>query len=78
MGKVTGFMEAPRETPTRRPVEERVNDYLEVYQDFPEQKLRTQAARCMDCSVPVIGDRTRPVSGVPARQFRSALEPTRV
>ena len=26
----------------------------------------------------VIGDRTRPVSGVPARQFRSALEPTRV
>ena len=24
----------------------------EVYQDFPEQKLRTQAARCMDCGVP--------------------------
>ena len=45
-------MEATRETPTRRPVEERVNDYREVYQDFPEQKLRTQAARCMDCSVP--------------------------
>ena len=45
-------MEATRETPTRRPVEERVNDYQEVYQDFPEQKLRTQAARCMDCSVP--------------------------
>jgi glutamate synthase (NADPH/NADH) small chain len=45
-------MEATRETPTRRPVEERVNDYQEVYQEFPEQKLRTQAARCMDCSVP--------------------------
>ena len=45
-------MEATREVPTRRPVEERVNDYQEVYQDFPEQKLRTQAARCMDCSVP--------------------------
>ena len=52
VGKVTGFMEATRETPTRRPVEERVNDYLEVYQDFPEQKLRTQASRCMDCGVP--------------------------
>ncbi len=52
MGKPTGFMEATREMPTRRPVEERVNDYREVYQDFPEQKLRTQAARCMDCSVP--------------------------
>ncbi|MGD1100819.1 MAG: glutamate synthase subunit beta [Terriglobia bacterium] len=52
MGKATGFMEATRETPTRRPVEERVNDYREVYQEFPGQKLRTQAARCMDCSVP--------------------------
>ena len=52
MGKPTGFMEATREVPTRRPVEERVNDYQEVYQQFPEQKLRTQAARCMDCSVP--------------------------
>ena len=52
MGKPTGFMEATREVPTRRPVEERVNDYREVYQDFPEQKLRTQAARCMDCGVP--------------------------
>ena len=52
MGKATGFMEATRETPVRRPVEERVNDYQEVYVDFPEQKLRTQAARCMDCSVP--------------------------
>ena len=29
-----------------------MNDYQEVYQDFPEQKLRTQAARCMDCGVP--------------------------
>ncbi len=45
-------MEATRETPTRRPVEERVNDYQEVYQAFPGEKLRTQAARCMDCSVP--------------------------
>jgi len=52
VGKPTGFMEATREVPTRRPVDERVNDYQEVYQAFPEQKLRTQAARCMDCSVP--------------------------
>jgi glutamate synthase (NADPH) small chain len=52
VGKVTGFMESTRETPTRRPVEVRVNDYREVYEEFPEQKLQTQAARCMDCSVP--------------------------
>jgi glutamate synthase (NADPH/NADH) small chain len=45
-------MEHTREMPARRPVEERVNDFREVYQEFPEQKLRTQAARCMDCGVP--------------------------
>jgi glutamate synthase (NADPH/NADH) small chain len=45
-------MEFTREHPTCRPVEERVNDYREIYQKFPEPKLRTQAARCMDCSVP--------------------------
>ena len=38
--------------PTRRPVDERVNDYFEVYQPFPEEKVRTQAARCMDCGIP--------------------------
>ncbi len=52
MGKITGFLEYPRETPPRRPVPERVNDWFEVYQDFSEDKVRTQAARCMDCGVP--------------------------
>jgi len=52
VGKVTGFMEYTREVPARRPVAERVNDFQEVYQEFPEPKLRIQAARCMDCGVP--------------------------
>ncbi len=52
MGKVTGFKEYARETPQRRPVAVRVNDWFEVYQDFPEEKVRTQGARCMDCGVP--------------------------
>jgi len=52
VGKVTGFKEYNRETPTRRPVAERVNDYFEVYQPFPEDSVRTQAARCMDCGIP--------------------------
>ncbi|MGA3165623.1 MAG: glutamate synthase subunit beta [Terriglobia bacterium] len=52
MGKASGFMEHTRELPARRPVHERVHDFREVYQEFPEQKLRTQAARCMDCGVP--------------------------
>ncbi len=52
MGKPTGFLEYKREVPTRRPVSERVNDFFEVYEDFPEEKLKTQGARCMDCGVP--------------------------
>jgi glutamate synthase (NADPH/NADH) small chain len=45
-------MEYTREVPARRPVAERVNDFHELYQEFPEQKLRLQGARCMDCGVP--------------------------
>jgi glutamate synthase (NADPH/NADH) small chain len=52
VGKVTGFKEYTREVPARRPVELRTNDYLEVYEPFPEEKLHKQAARCMDCGIP--------------------------
>ncbi|HWR14374.1 MAG TPA: glutamate synthase subunit beta [Terriglobales bacterium] len=52
MGKVTGFREHTRELPPRRPVLERINDWFEIYQDFSEEKVRTQGARCMDCGVP--------------------------
>ena len=52
MGKATGFKEYTRELPARRPVSERVNDYFEVYQPFPEEKVREQGARCMDCGLP--------------------------
>ena len=52
MGKNTGFMEYQRELPLRRPVTERVNDWFEIYQDFPAEKVSTQGARCMDCGVP--------------------------
>ena len=52
MGKPTGFLEFKRETPTRRPIEERINDWRSVYKPFPDVNVRTQAARCMDCGVP--------------------------
>jgi glutamate synthase (NADPH/NADH) small chain len=52
MGKPTGFLEATRELPKRRPVAERVKDWKEVYLPFPDENLKKQAARCMDCGVP--------------------------
>jgi glutamate synthase (NADPH) small chain len=52
MGKVTGFKEYGRETiPSRDPLI-RINDYYEFTEEVPEQHLRTQGARCMDCGVP--------------------------
>ena len=52
MGKETGFMEVERETPSARPVAERVRDWDELYQPLPTERLQDQASRCMDCGVP--------------------------
>jgi glutamate synthase (NADPH) small chain len=52
MGKASGFLEFERETAPRRPVGERVGDWLEIYREFPAENVRRQGARCMDCGVP--------------------------
>ena len=52
MPEAPAFISEPRETATRRPVAERVQDWFEIYLPLPEKKLRTQATRCMDCGVP--------------------------
>lgn len=52
MGKSTGFLEYNRELPSNRIPCERIKDWQEFHQSFPEEKLVTQAARCMDCGVP--------------------------
>src|SRR6201998_392660 len=52
MGNPTGFLEIARVGFERRPVEERLHDWKEVYKEFPEDKLKAQASRCMDCGIP--------------------------
>ncbi|MEX2289844.1 MAG: glutamate synthase subunit beta [Mycobacteriales bacterium] len=52
MADPKGFLEHGRTLPQRRPVDVRILDWKEVYQDFPEQHLHDQAARCMDCGIP--------------------------
>jgi glutamate synthase (NADPH/NADH) small chain len=52
MGETTGFLKWERETPTRRPVPVRLRDWREVYEPFPEETLKLQAGRCMDCGIP--------------------------
>jgi len=52
MGKITGFLEFPRELPAYAPIEERLKHFREFTLDLPEAKLREQGARCMDCGIP--------------------------
>jgi glutamate synthase (NADPH) small chain len=48
-----GFLKyTERETPKRRPVDLRLRDWNEVYEDFPHSTLQHQASRCMDCGIP--------------------------
>ncbi len=52
MGKSTGFIEYNREVLQKRPIEERIKDYKEVYIPMDYKQVQIQAARCMDCGVP--------------------------
>jgi glutamate synthase (NADPH/NADH) small chain len=52
MGKVTGFLEFEREPPERRPPSDRIKDFREIYEEWPEEKVRHQGARCMSCALP--------------------------
>lgn len=52
MGKLGGFLEISREEAQKRPIEERVKDFKELYKPFTDEYLVQQASRCMDCGVP--------------------------
>ena len=52
MGKTGGFMETSRELPSEREPLQRLKDWKEFSQPFPENKLRAQAGRCMECGTP--------------------------
>ncbi|MDQ1705564.1 MAG: glutamate synthase small chain [Frankiaceae bacterium] len=52
MADPRGFLTTARETPMRRPVDVRILDWHEVYEEFPHERLQQQAGRCMDCGIP--------------------------
>ncbi|MEU0532922.1 glutamate synthase subunit beta [Amycolatopsis tolypomycina] len=52
MADPKGFLTTTREEPKRRPVDLRLMDWREVYEDFATTKLQKQAGRCMDCGIP--------------------------
>ena len=52
MGKPTGYLEYQRRPSPCRPPQARLGDWREFCLPMPDQELREQAARCMDCGVP--------------------------
>ncbi|BAU10968.1 small subunit of NADH-dependent glutamate synthase [Leptolyngbya sp. NIES-3755] len=52
MGKPTGFIEFLRELPSELAPLDRIRNWDEFHLPMPEENLRTQGARCMDCGIP--------------------------
>ena len=52
MADPKGFLTTERALPTRRPVDVRIKDWKEVYEEQAFPDLQKQAGRCMDCGIP--------------------------
>ncbi|XGV99073.1 MAG: glutamate synthase small subunit [Leptolyngbya sp. BL-A-14] len=52
MGKPTGFIEYLREIAAETSPLDRIHNWDEFHLPMPEENLRTQGARCMDCGTP--------------------------
>jgi glutamate synthase (NADPH) small chain len=52
MADPKGFLTTERAVPARRPVDVRIRDWKEVYEEQAFPDLQKQAGRCMDCGIP--------------------------
>ena len=52
MADPRGFLTTERELPKRRPVDIRLQDWREVYEQVEPAFVERQAGRCMDCGIP--------------------------
>jgi glutamate synthase (NADPH/NADH) small chain len=52
VGKATGFLELNRQDRIYANTNERLKHYKEFVVPLPEEKLKAQASRCMDCGIP--------------------------
>ena len=56
MGKVTGFLEIDRQDRKYRPASDRIRNFKEFIVPLPEEVIRNQASRCMECGIPFCHD----------------------
>lgn len=50
--KMLKFVTVEQRMPTKRSVEQRVDDFDEIYERFAEERAREQSARCSQCGIP--------------------------
>ncbi len=53
MGKVTGFIEIDRRDRRYAPAADRIRHYKEFLIPLSEEATKDQAARCMNCGIPI-------------------------
>ena len=63
MGDVTGFIKYNRKDFEKEPVVQRLKHWHEFARPMPEEDLKKQGARCMDCGIPFLPGR------LPHRQY---------
>lgn len=72
MGKPTGFLDFERKENGNIPPLERICNFKEFHPKLDEKKRREQAARCMNCGVPMCGSAIKlagMVTGCPLHNF---------
>ncbi len=52
MGELGAFLKIHRVGFDKRDPDERVHDYKQYFEIQPDEELRRQGARCMDCGIP--------------------------
>jgi len=50
--KMLKFIEIDKQSPHKRSVEERTDDFKEIYKEYINQKAKEQSSRCSQCGVP--------------------------
>ena len=50
--KMLKFVKIDQQTPSKRNVDKRVDDFQEIYDQFIHQKAKEQSSRCSQCGVP--------------------------
>ena len=50
--KMLKFIEIDKQSPHKRSVDERTDDFKEIYKEYINQKAKEQSSRCSQCGVP--------------------------